>query len=98
MSESTYGYGAFVTSYRKDDWESGIGIRKKRSEDFDEMGKYWDSEGSRDEDGFDVEYEISLDELPTLCQVGMRWRLAPARVTDWRVDSIGFSEDGHETA
>jgi len=92
MSESSYGYGPYVTSYRKDDWESGIGIRKERSDDFDEMEKYWDSEDLW-EDGFDVEYEISLDEPLTLYQAGMSWWLAPERVTDWSVDAIVFSED-----
>ncbi len=93
MSESTYGYGSLVTSYQKDDWKSGIGIRKKRSDDFEEMEKDWDSEGSWEEDGFDVEYEVSLDTPPTLYQAGMRWWLAPDRVADWGVDSIGVAED-----
>lgn len=93
MSESTYGYGEFVTSYEKNDWESGIGIRKERADDFSYMEKYWDSENPRDEDRFDVEYEVALDEPPTLYQSGMRWYLAPERVTDWSVDSIEFSED-----
>ncbi len=92
-SESTYGYGPFVTAYEKNDWERGVGIRKKRSEDFDAMEKYWDSEGSWEDDGFDVEYELSLDEPLTLYQAGRRWWLAPKRVTDWTVDSVGFSED-----
>ena len=51
------------------------------------MEKYWDSENPRDEDRFDVEYEVALDEPPTLYQSGMRWYLAPERVTDW---SRGF--------
>ncbi len=89
--ESTYGYGDFTTSYEKNDWESGIGIRKKRSDDFDDMEKYWDSEDAWEEK-FDVEYEVSLDEPPTLYQAGMRWWLAPERVEAWSVDSIVFSE------
>ncbi len=93
MSENTYGYGPFVTSYEKDDWERGVGIRKERSDDFDEMEKYWDSDGSWDEERFDVEYEISLDEPLTLCQAGAVWWLAPKRVADWSVESIGFSAD-----
>ncbi len=93
MSESTYGYGEFVTSYEKNDWEIGIGIRKERADDFSYMEKYWDSENPQDKDRFDVEYEVALDEPPTLYQSGMRWYLAPERVTDWSVDSIEFSED-----
>jgi len=93
MSESTYGYGPLVTSYQKDDWEGGIGIRKKRSDDFEDMEKYWDSEESWAEDVFDVEYEVSLDAPPTLYQAGMRWWLAPDRVTDWAADSIEVAED-----
>jgi len=91
MSESTYGYGSLVTSYRKDNWESGIGIRKERSDDFGEMEKYWDSEDSWAEE-FDLEYEVTLDAPPTLYQAGMRWWLAPNRVTEWKVDSIEFAE------
>lgn len=93
MSDETYGYGSFVTSYHMDDWERGTGTRKRRSDDFDAMEKYWDSEGSQVKDTFDVEYELSLDEPPTLYQAGMRWWRAPLRVTDWSVDSIEFSED-----
>ncbi len=90
MSESTDGYGPMVTSYQKDDWESGIGIRKKRSEDFEEM-EDWESEDSWEET-FDVEYEVALDAPPTIYQAGMRWWRAPLRVTDWRMDSIEFAE------
>jgi len=91
MSESTYGYGPLVTSYRKDDWERGIGIRKKRSEDFEEMEEYWDSEGSWEEE-FDVEYELTLDAPLTIYQAGMRWWRAPLRVADWGMASIEFAE------
>jgi len=90
--ESTYGYGPLITSYRKDDWESGIGVRKKRSDDFEEMEKYLDSEDSWEET-YDVEYEVSLDEPLTLYQAGMRWWLAPDRMTDWKVESVVCSDD-----
>lgn len=32
LREATSGYGAFITSYTEDDWEKGVGIRKRRSE------------------------------------------------------------------
>lgn len=103
LRESTYGYGSYVTSYERDDWETGIGIRKKRSDEFSDMEEDWEEEGDlsgeeaaeetdseRDgkEPGFDVEYELVLEEPPTLYQVGMRWWLALKRVTDWTVESV----------
>ena len=92
-SESTYGYGPFITSYQRDDWESGVGIRKRRSSDSDRIEEYAASEDPGEEDRFDVEYELSLDEPLTLYQAGMRWWLAPKRRADWRVDAFVFSED-----
>ena len=64
LSENTNGYGGYTTSYSKDDWESGVGIRKERSSDFDDMEEDWDSEE------YDLEYEVSLDEPLTLEQAG----------------------------
>lgn len=88
MSESTYGYGPYTTTYDKDDWEQGIGIRKRRSDEFSDMEKYWDSQDSLENPAYDIEYEITLDEPPTLYQAGMRWWLAPDRVSDWTVESL----------
>ncbi len=88
MSESTYGYGPYTTSYDKDDWERGVGTRKRRSDEFSDMEKYWDSQDSLENPVYDIEYEITLDEPPTLYQAGMRWWLAPDRVSDWTVESL----------
>lgn len=71
LSEITYGYvyhpnNIYVTSYLQNDWESGVGIRKRRSSEPDDM------EGKGNSAGYDVEYELKLDEPMTLEQVGMR--------------------------
>ena len=87
LSENTNGYGGYTTSYSKDDWESGVGIRKERSSDFDDMEEDWDSEE------YDLEYEVSLDEPLTLEQAGKRWWLAPERVTDWEIEALTFAAD-----
>lgn len=87
LSEETYGYGGYTTSYSKDDWESGVGIRKRRSSEFSDMEGNWESEE------YDVVYELTLDEPLTLEQAGKRWWLAPERVTDWEVEKIVFGED-----
>lgn len=87
LSEDTYGYGGYTTSYSKDDWESGVGIRKKRSSQFSDMEENWESEE------YDVVYELALDEPLTLEQAGKRWWLAPNRVTDWEVKAIEFATD-----
>lgn len=95
-SEHTYGYGEYTTSYEADDWERGIGIRKERSSEFSDMEKHWDDwniETGFDKVGYDIVYEVSLDEMPTLYQAGKRWWLAPDRVMDWEVKSVTFAED-----
>lgn len=95
-SESTYGYGPYTTSYEADDWERGVGIRKERSSEFSDMEKYWDDgdeETEYDKEEYDIVYEVSLDEMPTIYQAGKRWWLAPDRVTDWEVKSVAFAED-----
>ncbi len=89
LSESEYGCGAYVTSYKKDDWEKGVGIRKERSSDWKEMEKHAKEENPP----YDLVYELSLDEAPTLRQASMRRCLATDRVTDWEVSSIKWAED-----
>ena len=88
-SEKTYGYGGYTTSYSKDDWESGVGIRKERSSEFGDMEENWESE----DDDYDVVYELALDEPLTLEQAGKRWWLAKERVTDWDVKETVFAAD-----
>ena len=85
-SEETYGYGDYITDYSSNDWESGVGIRKKRSSEFDDMDDNWESEE------YDVIDEMSLDEPITLEQAGKRWWLATDRVTDWEVKEIVLAE------
>ncbi len=90
-SETIYGYGSYITSYSRDDWDSGKGIRKERSSDFSDMEENWENwEGVEDWDSekYDLEYELPLDEPLTLEQAGNRWWLAKDRVTDWEVASV----------
>ena len=90
-SETIYGYGSYITSYSRDDWDSGKGIRKERSSEFSDMEENWENwEGVEDWDSekYDLEYELPLDEPLTLEQAGKRWWLAKDRVTDWEVASV----------
>lgn len=87
-SEEGYGYGGYTTDYSKNDWESGIGIRKKRSSDFSDMEEHWEEE----EPAYDLIYEVSLDKPPTLQQASSRWWLAVDRVRDWEVKKISFAD------
>lgn len=93
LSEYIYGYGDYITSYSKDDWESGVGIRKERSSEFDDMEEHWELGDYGESGEYDVEYELSLDEPLTLEQASKRWWLAPDRVTDWEVTAIIFAAD-----
>ncbi len=68
-----YGYKEYTTSYCRNDWESGVGIRKRRSSEPDDM------EGKGNSAGYDVEYELTLDEPMTLEQVGMYAREAASK-------------------
>lgn len=87
-SEESYGYGWYETDYKKNDWEGGIGIRKKRSSEFAEMEKHWEEENPE----YDLVYEVTLDEPPTLQQAGRRWWFFTDRVRDWEVKKIEFAE------
>ena len=87
LSEDTYGYGDYITDYSRNDWDSGVGIRKKRSDDWGVMEENWESEE------YDAVYEIVMDEPQTLEQAGKRCWLAPDRVIDWSVEAIEFAVD-----
>lgn len=86
-SEETYGYLDYITDYSKNDWETGVGIRKKRSSDRGDM------EGFGESVEYDVEYEMTLDEPLTLELAGKRGPLAASRVTDWEVEGIASAAD-----
>lgn len=94
-SEETYGYGDYCTNYEKNDWESGVGIRKERSSDWGPMEKNFElvENGDWESIGYDLEYEVPLDEQMTLEQAGKRWWLAPDRLTDWEVKEMVFASD-----
>ena len=90
-SETIYGYGSYITSYSRDDWDSGKGIRKERSSEFSDMEENWENWESMedwDSEKYDLEYQLPLDEPLTLEQAGNRWWLAKDRVTDWEVASV----------
>lgn len=82
-SEDTYGYFGCTTLYRKNDWESGVGVRKKRG------NKFGDMEGDGE---YDVIYELALDEPLTLEQAGWCYGVASNRVTGWEVADITFGK------
>lgn len=94
-SEKTYGYGDYITDYGKNDWVSGVGIRKKRSSDWGPMEENFAliTDGDWDAVGYDLEYEVPLDGKMTLEQAGKRWWLAKERVTDWEVKETVFAAD-----
>lgn len=94
-SEETYGYGDYITDYERNDWDSGVGIRKERSSDWGPMEENFElvENGDWDSIGYDLEYEVPLDEQMTLEQTGKRWWLAPDRVTDWEVKEMVFAAD-----
>lgn len=95
-SETTCRYGDYVTDYRKDDWEKGVGVRKKRSSDGADIEKNWDliDDGDYDFDDYDVEYEVALDEPPlSLEQIRTHRELSPDNVTDWELKTVTFAAD-----
>jgi len=87
MAEISYGYGDYITSYSKCDWEKGTGIYKERSSEFDHMEERWE------EEGYDIEYELTLDEPYTLYEAGKRWWLSTERIRDWEVKTIEIAGD-----
>lgn len=94
-SEEAYGYGDYITDYEKNDWENGVGIRKERSSDWGPMEENWDLAETVGWDslGYDLEYEVPLDEQMTLEQAGKRWWLAADRMTDWEVKETIIAAD-----
>ncbi|MDE7247508.1 MAG: hypothetical protein K2N43_06445 [Lachnospiraceae bacterium] len=95
LSESTYGYGDYITEYRKDDWESGVGIRKRRSSEFEDIEKNYEFGEYENQESieYDVVYEVALDEPLTLEQISKQRELSPYYVTEWEVDEITFAAD-----
>ena len=85
LSVDYYGYGPYITSYREDNWETGVGVRKERSSEFDDMEKNWEKEEEAD---WDIVYEISLDKPLTLAQAGKHSHLLTDRISDWGVSRV----------
>lgn len=95
LSERIFGYGDYITEYRRDDWESGVGIRKRRSSEFEDIEKNYEfgEYENRESIEYDVVYELDLDEPLTLEQISKQRELSPYGVTDWEVDEITFAAD-----
>ena len=97
LDESSYGYGWYVTHASRYDYDRGIGLQQRRSDEFSDMEKVWERMETEDMDGeeqpFDLTYEIALEAPPTLKQAGMRWWLAPDRMEEKPVDVIELAED-----
>lgn len=85
LSVDHYGYGPYTTSYREDNWETGVGVRKERSSEFEDMEKNWEKEEEAD---WDIVYEISLDKPLTLAQAGKHSHLLTDRINDWGVSRV----------
>ncbi|MDE7428277.1 MAG: hypothetical protein K2N00_03245, partial [Lachnospiraceae bacterium] len=95
LSERIYGFGDYIIECTRDDWESGVGIRKRRSsafEDIEKNYKFGEYE-NRESIEYDVVYELALDEPLTLEQISKQRELSPYGVTDWEVDEIAFAAD-----
>lgn len=91
--ETSYGYGPYITSESIYDYESGIGIHKKRSDDFESIEAAdlaVESKGTYDDIPFDLIYEVTLDEPVTIEQAGKRWWLAGSRRFEYPISYIGI--------
>lgn len=95
LSERTYGYGDYITEYSRDDWESGVGIRKERSSKFEDIERNYEfgEYENRESIEYDVVYEVALDKPLTLEQIGKQRELSPYGVTDWEVGGVAFAAD-----
>lgn len=91
-SEALSMFGRYIVDDVIDDWEKGIRTRKIRSKDFDKDAVWMMEEAEMEAEGYDLEYELGLDEPLTLYQTGKRWGGALDRVTDWEVREIVVAE------
>lgn len=91
-SEEYSMFGRYTVDDVIDDWEKGVRTRKMRSTDFDAEKVWMMEEEEMEAAGYDLEYEMRLDEPPTLYQASKRWCSALDRVTDWEVREIVFAE------
>lgn len=80
-------YGDYPYIIRYNDWEKGVGIRKKRSPYSENM------EGDKYSEEYDIEYEVPLDPPMTIERAGKRWWLAPDRITDWEIVSVTLGKN-----
>lgn len=92
LSEETDREQDYITGYYRNDWESGVGIRKRGNAEFRDREK--NSQEKNNDCAsleFDVEYELSLDDPLTLEQAGKRRYSARSQMTDWEVKEIVFA-------
>ncbi len=92
-SEETGSFGGYTTSHDINDYETGIGLRQKRSTDTDEIMKNISNLSTDYESlGYDLTYEVKLDPPLPLREAGMRrFRLQSGR-EEWPVASIRIAE------
>ena len=86
-AHTTYGYGPIVTEENEDDYETGIGIRRKRSSDLEHLEN---ADGENAE--FDLVYQVRLDAPPDISQAGKRWWLSPDRLMECPVKTIAIAD------
>lgn len=91
-SEEYSMFGLYTVDDVIDDWEKGVRTREMRSTDFDAEKVWMMEEEEIEAEGYDLEYEMRLDEPPTLYQASKRWCSALDRVTDWEVREIVLAE------
>lgn len=87
-SEDCYGYCGNVDDYRRNDWDSGIHIRKTRGRTVNCCRGEW----VFDPGVYELEYEMRLDEPLTLYQASRRWWLTLDRIRDREVRDIVIAE------
>jgi len=82
---NTYGYGPYVTDYSLDDYEIGVGVRQKNSENLEDIDEQ--------KIDFDLSFEVSLSEMPSLRSVSEEWWLAVDRLGQLHLSDVYIPED-----
>ena len=83
----TYGQGPYLTSYREDDYDLGVGKRSYNSENSEimmERGMSWDA--------YDLEYDIALEAPPKLKDFSAKNERAKDRIKDKRAEKVIVSD------
>ena len=86
-AHTTYGYGTIITEETEDNYETGVGIRKKRASNWEQLENI-----EIDSDEFDLVYQVRLDAPPDISQAGKRWWLSPYRLTECPVKTVAIAD------